>query len=325
MSADDVLTESEIDALMESVEDDTVRSDVYDDGQYRRFDFSAKEHALLREFTLLQSLCDRHAELLEDAIERAFALEFDVQPHPVTLLSAREQTAALEMACAFTQAEIEPLSNSGLCISPGSLLSFILNAYFGGDLSIPLPSHGMTPRPSELQIASRLAETVFRSLESAWQDRLSVQALNLETLGEAVWLNARLPDQQLLCLSFDLQLIDFTSTLILLLPFEPLTPYQKRFAPPKSSYESSKASQWGPKLQTELPGIELEIAMVLDERPIALEQLLTLTAGAVLPIGSPDRVILRADNVDLATGAYGTLNANKAVQLNQIGTQESSQ
>ena len=51
MASDDVLTEGEIDALMESVDDGTSAADAADDGQFRRFDFAAREQSLLREFT----------------------------------------------------------------------------------------------------------------------------------------------------------------------------------------------------------------------------------------------------------------------------------
>ncbi|MEM0954984.1 MAG: FliM/FliN family flagellar motor switch protein [Pseudomonadota bacterium] len=325
MSTDEVLTESEIEALMDSVGDDEERSGSFDDGQYRRFDFAAKEHALLREFTLLQALCERKAELLETVIERTFALEFEIQAQPVTLLTNRDQLAALDVGCAFTQATLPPLSHGALCVSPCSLLSFVLNAYFGGDLSMWSPNQDAAPRPSELQIASRLAEKVFRCLEATWQDRLSVQAQDIETLGDPDWLAALPSDQQLLRIGFDLQLIDFTSSITVLLPFESLAPYQAKFSPPKSQRDASGTASWEPSLKAGLPAIELEIALILDEHAIALEQLLLLKPGAVLPIGSPDRVVLRADSVDLATGSYGALDAKKAVQLSRLGAMEAVQ
>ena len=78
-------------------------------------------------------------------------------------------------------------------------------------------------------------------------------------------------------------------------------------------------SNWEPYLRRELPGIDLELAGVLDTRSIALADLLELRAGTVLPLAPPEVVRLQADGVTLGEGRYGTFEGMKEVQLARLG------
>jgi flagellar motor switch protein FliM len=321
MASDDVLTEGEIDALMESVDDGTGAADAADDGQYRRFDFAAREKSLLREFTALGPLLERHAEMLSAALESAFSVEFSVRSEVPTLLSVADTLASLERSVAVTTSSLSPLAGPVFAIGPASLLSFIVNAYFGGGgHGAPADTRRSHLTPSELRLAERLAEIQLNCITQAWADKLPLEAGDLSTLGVPDRLEMLPGTDVLLRLAFTLSAGDLESTVQLLLPFSSLEPYRDRFAPPRKKEAADSGPSWEPFFRRELPGIELELAAVLATRPIALADLLQLQEGAIIPLTAPEMVSLKVENVLLAEGRFGTFEGFKAVQLQRLAS-----
>lgn len=319
MAADDILTEGEIDALLAGVDKRAADTAAADDGEYRRFDFSGREHWLLREFTALGGLLERQSELLRLALENAFSLEFVARALPPQLLSVADALASLERSGGVSTAFLTPLEAPGFALAPQSLLSFVVNAYFGGArVSAPKAPERTNLTPTELRVAERIAQQQFAGLQSAWSDKLPLESGDLQTLDAPDRLEALPPGDLLLRLRFVL-CSDDEFSLDLLLPFAPLEPYRERFAPPREKVEAAAADSWEPFFRRELPLIEVELAGVLATREIALCDLLELTPGAVIPIPAPEQVRVCVDGVTLARGRYGSFEGAKAVQLQRLG------
>lgn len=317
---DNILTEGEIDALMESVDDGATGTSGNDDGQYRRFDFGAREHSLLREFTALVSVLERQADLLAAGLEDNFSIEFTVRALPARLMSVADTLAALERRAAVSSAKLAPVSGHVYAVAGEQLLSFVVNAYFGGGATAP----GDAPArealtPTELRVAERLAELHCRCLCSAWAEKVPVETSEMLTLDTPDRLEMLPRRDQLLHMQFQLRSGEAEFLHELFMPFEPLEPYRERFAPPRKRDDGASGSNWEHFFRAELPVIEVEIAGVLVTRPITLAALLELEAGAVVPIPAPEQVSLRADGVALAEGRYGSFDGLKAVQLERLG------
>lgn len=321
MAADDILTEGEIDALLAGVDERAAHTaDRADDGQYRRFDFSGREHLLLREFTALGGLLERQAELLRLALENAFSLEFVIRALPAQLLSVADALASLGRSFGVSTTLLTPLEGPGFALAPQSLLSFVVNAYFGGALvDAPRAPERANLTPTELRVAERIAQQQFAGLQAAWSDKLALQSGDMQTLDTPDRLEALPRGDLLLRLRFVLCSGAEEFALDLLLPFAPLEPYRERFAPPRESAQADAANRWEPFWRRELPLIEVELAGVLAAREIALCDLLELAPGAVIPIPAPEQVSVRVDGVTLAQGRYGSFEGAKAVQLQRLG------
>ncbi|MEO0436816.1 MAG: FliM/FliN family flagellar motor switch protein [Pseudomonadota bacterium] len=320
MASDDVLTEGEIDALMESVDDGEDSADASDDGKYRRFDFGAREHSLLREFTAFESVLERQADLLGAQLDAAFSIEFIVRSLPPSLLTVSDALATLGRAVGVTTSALVPLPGPVFAIASSELLSFVVNAYFGGSSSGEAEEGGEknSLTPSELRVAERLSEIQFRALCEAWADKVALEpGEEPATLGVPDRLEMVPRGDLLLRLAFHLHAGDHESELIMLMPFMDLEPYRERFAPPKQK-NVDPTDSWEPFFRRELPVIELEVAGVLSTKSMSLSEVLTLAKGSVVPLAPPEQVRLLVDEVTLAEGRYGSFEGNKAVQIQRL-------
>ncbi|MDP5053438.1 MAG: FliM/FliN family flagellar motor switch protein, partial [Congregibacter sp.] len=205
-------------------------------------------------------------------------------------------------------------------IAPSALLSFVVNAYFGGGSGPAQPSNRTNLTPTELRLAERIAEFQLTSISTAWADKLTLEPGDIGTMGVPDRLEMLPASDVLLRIAFSLNVGDFSSTVSLLLPFAALERYRERFAPPRKKEDPNAAQSWEPYFRRELPGIELEVAAVLSTQSIALADLLQLQAGAVIPLAPAEHVSLKIDNVTLAEGRYGSFDGVKAVQLQTLAS-----
>lgn len=323
MAKEDILSEGEIDALMESVDNGVDGAGASDDGEYRRFDFTAREQSALREFTALDGLAKRQAAMLAAEFEAVFSIEAEIRAEAPRLRTVADTAAALGTCVAVSQAELAPLDSGVFVVTPAPLLSFVVNHYFGGG-SLPAPAamERSALTPTELRLGERVASLALNSLAASWQDRLPVEHGNLQTRAVADAIEALPRSELLLQLAFTVTAAELDGRIQVFLPFAALEPHQPRFAPPRKQQEvPDEQASWAPFFRRELPRLEVEVVARLASRPIALAELLSLSRGSVVPLPAPGDVTLQVEGVTLAGGRYGSFEGMKAVQLERLGRQ----
>lgn len=323
MTTEDVLSEGEIDALMERVDDDANGDGTTVDGEYRRFDLSARERSALSSFTALGGLTERQAAILSGDFEKVFSIEAEIVADTPVLRNVTDTLAALDNCVAVTRAELTPLPGGAFVITSAPLLSFVVNRYFGGgSVSPPATSERDVLTPSELRIGERIAGIALEALASTWQDRLPVASGALHTRAVADAIEALPRSDLLLHLGFSVTAEDMTGRIQLFLPFADLDPHQARFAPPRKQDDApAEGSSWAPFFRRELPRLDVEVVACLVSRSIALADLLALSCGSVVPLPAPRDVALKVEGITVAGGRYGSFEGKKAVQLELLGQQ----
>lgn len=319
MAGDDVLTEGEIDALMESVDDDASTGGAEDDGEFRRFDFGDREHSILRGFTALGPLLERQADILGASLEKAFSIAFNARAQGATLITVADALAALESSVAVTNITLAPLTGPVFTTCPAPLLSFIVNAYFGGGMGKPEGGEREALKASELHLAERVADLTFGSLVQSWTDKLPLEVTGSKTLDVADRLEMLPRKEKLVRLGYELVAGELSTQIQILIPFTALEPYRARFAPPSKKDGVEESESWEPYFRRELPVIRVEVAGVLAERSMSIAELTALEKGMVIPLAPPEDVRLQIGETSLGTGRYGSFEGTRAVQLQRLG------
>lgn len=317
MADKELLSEGEMEALMESV--DERPAEAASDGRYRTFDFSSREQALLAQFAALPSLTERHAELLGAALGAFFDQAFSLEAVSPTLLSYQDLLMQQEAMAGFATVSLAPLAGRCHVISNPDLLSYLVNQYYGGGRTAPPAVRSRAQLSgSELRMAERLAELVLETQREAWADRLTLAPGEIEMAMHPDALAAEPGSELALCFSFSVHLADGSSPLRLILPFAGLEPHKLRFAPPRRRDGGSEAPTWEPHLRRELLTVPVELSAVLASRDMSLAELLALGVGSVIAMPAPGSARLQVEGEPFAEGQYGAHGGHKAVKLTTL-------
>lgn len=307
-----ILTDEEIEALV----DHAVTSSGFDDGEFRSHDFGAGEALTLSKWTELDGLLRAHAEALEAVLDYNFGLEAKIEPFAPLFAPVKDLVPAMPERLTLISLEINPIAGESHLELPGSLLSFLVNHYFGGS-QIAAPALSGKVTPSEQRVGERLGKEILRTMTEIWADRLAV------TPGD-LYVDIT-PDKLLLTpaeigyvvLTFMVTVGDsFRSEFRIMLPFEGLEAYAKLLMPRRlEKPAASPEPEWEAKLQKAIPDISVEVSGVLTHIETTIKNLLAMRVGMVIPIDEPQQVRLSADGNGLAVGNYGAHEGRRAVQI----------
>ena len=309
---DSLLSKEEIDALVEHAE----TSGRFDDGHFRTHDFGAGEAATLAEWVELESLLRGHAEALEAVFQFEFDMDVIVEPFEPMYAINRDLLASMPERVCVISTPIDPIEGESHLVLSGSLLSLIVNDYFGGAAMEP-PRLGGKVTPSELRIGQRLCKEFLRVMGEIWVDRLLLKFGDLYVDNTPSRLSLLPGEVGYVVLTYSLTNRErHRSELRLLVPFEGLEPHAANLRP-RTAPEGpvSAAPAWESALRAAVTDIPIEVTGVLTGLEITIRSLLDMKVGMVIPIDSPEEIRLQVGGRNRARGRYGSHEGQLAMQF----------
>jgi len=310
-----ILTEEEIEALV----DHAVTSEGFDDGQFRSHDFGAGEALTLGKWTELDGLLRAHAEALEAVFAHSFALEATVEPFAPLFAKVKDLIPAMPERLCLISTDIAPIAGESHVEISGSMLSFLVNQYFGGG-SVSAPKLSGKVTPSEQRLGEHLTKDILRTMSEIWADRLPVTPGDLYVDITPDRLTLTPAEIGYVVLTFMVSVAqDFRGEFRVMLPFEGLEAHENHLMPRQREKPVVAAEpEWEARLQKAVPDISVEVRGVLSHLETNIKNLLAMKVGMVFPLTEPNQVHLAIDSKGIAVGSYGAHEGKRAVQITQF-------
>lgn len=311
---DPVLTEEEIDALVEASSKAPTAG--YDDGQYKSHDFGAGEALQIARWVEFDGLIRDHAEMLQELMTRTFNLEVNVEPFAPFYATADEVLASMPERVCMISTHIAPVKGESHLILTGALLGYLVNQYFGGG-AMEAPKLTGKVTPSEQRLGEKVAREFLTTMVEAWSDHLAIAPgdLYVDITPDRLALEPKATAY--VTLTFLVTIGDsLHSEIRLLMPFIGLELNEAAFLPKVvSSDPDAPHDEWHDKLSLNLPNVAVEVAGVIEEVEISIRELLSLQQGSVIPIDEPKLMKLFVEGQALVRGIYGEHHGEVAMQF----------
>jgi len=325
MSSKDVLSEGELDALMESVAGGDVSLD--SSGQHsdcQLFDFNTREQALLAQMPALNSLNEKHCLALVQSIAQLYKISAHVEVEKIQLVKLDQAIAAIKVPSGINLLEIAPLNGVSFLVLPGELLSFLVEKFFGGTFnSANASSNRKSITPTEKRINDVVTEKFFTTLKEAWKEKVALtpQLAAFETNPD--FLQAGSPDDVALLFSFVVTVEDWKSSIDWIVPYAALEPLRPKLGNPKANSKPQKVNtNWASHFCRELQFVDLEVSGTFISRPVSIAEVLSLGPGSIVPLKTPSEVTVYIENLPFSTGEHGVLNGSKSIKIKEIISNE---
>lgn len=317
MSTKEVLSDDEIEALMDTVDDTTADPSALDEnGDYQLFDFAARDNALLAQMPALKTINEKVCNELEETLAQSFRMQFEIEMADMEILKLDECLKSLGEFSAINLLKFDITSGLSLAVINGGMLSEIINRYFGASFEGGLPQEERQLTPTEARMNERLLSHVLAALQIGWREvtPLEVKLLATETNPDYVKLGS--DEDMAVRFSIKLTFGEFSDSIQWLLPYaalEALRPKLGNLSRPLS--DGKNAKDWSSLLRQELRTVDLDLTAVFTTIDISLSEVLKLKAGSILPMRIPEMVKVCAGDIPVFAGEYGSYEANKAVSM----------
>ncbi|WP_461520236.1 flagellar motor switch protein FliM [Porticoccus sp.] len=327
MAGKDVLSEGELEALMESVSStDAIASNGETRVNLRLFDFSAREQNQLEQLPVLLTLHEKLAATLTPSLQGLFRAPVEVVPADLKMVKLEEVLLSIPELAGINLVNATPLSGLALAVLPGDSLSFFVNQYFGGQPgSAAFKSARSHLTPTEKRINDLMIGRFLSALSESWKDvlKLSPEVVKFETNPDFLQLGTS--SSLFLKGVYQLSLFDWKGTLEWAMPYNAIESIKARLEGTKEPEGGSEVdtSGWSHHFRKELMSIDVSVSGQIGCRTMSLAEILNLRQGSIVSLSSPTDVTLYVEDEAFCTGEYGAISGKKSIKIRGLVNDDS--
>ncbi len=316
--SDDILSQEERDALLESVKSGDVPASsaqrTYSD-EALPYDFADRDGRQIRDLSRLEVISELFIEQLQEPLQRIFRTEATVVAQPSRSQSLDEALALLNVPSFIAVCKGKPLAGPLFVILESKLLWLMVDRYFGGegrDFEAPPNKHFTAV---EERLATTIVGAVLSALKLAWEDVLDVDFSIEETEHNPDYLTVPITNEPIASLSYEIGFDSVSGIAHVLYPHETLKPLRAKLTRQPAIGREAVDSEWYDQLSDLVRDAEVSLSARLGDLQLSLRELLTLEPGHVIPIRAPDEVVMSLQGVRLFEGKLGIHEGHNAVRV----------
>lgn len=321
MSGTDLLSQDEIDALLNGVDSGEVETSSGEGAAaqgLRSYDFTSQDRIVRGRMPTLEMINERFARNLRISLFNLLRRAPTITVEGVQMTKFGEYVQSLYVPSNLNMVKVRPLRGTALCVLNPKLVFSLVDCFFGGDGRFHAKIEGRDFTATELRIIKKVLERVFADLKEAWGP---VFGLGFEYVGSEVnpqFANIVTPSEVVVVCSFHIGLDSAGGELHVTLPYSMLEPIKDVLDAGVQSDVTDRDERWITSLREEMKAAPVTVSSTLCKREITVRDVLALEAGDVIPVEIPELVLASVDGVPVFRARYGASRGTRALQVQEM-------
>ncbi|MES9946909.1 MAG: flagellar motor switch protein FliM [Candidatus Thiodiazotropha sp.] len=318
MSANDLLSQEEIDALLHGVDNGDVatESDVVEAGGVNSYDFTSQDRIVRGRLPTLEMINERFARLFRTSLFNMLRRTADLSVSGIQMQKFSEFVHSLFVPTSLNMVRVPPLRGKGLFVIDPKLVFSVVDNYFGGSGRFHTKIEGRDFTPTENRVVQLLLNRAFEDLVVAWKPVFQVK---FEYSGSEVnpqFANIVSPSEVVVVTSFHVDLESGGGDFHVCMPYSMLEPIRELLDAGVQSDRGERDERWERSLKEEILAARIELSSQLADVQISVKQLAELKAGDIIPFDMPEEVEVEAAEVPIFKAKLGVSDGNYALKIN---------
>ncbi|MFQ3186310.1 flagellar motor switch protein FliM [Marinomonas primoryensis] len=316
MSAQDLLSQDEIDALLHGADEKPAEVDNRDANGVASYDITSQERIVRGRMPTLEMINERFARYTRISLFNMLRRTADVSSGGLQVMKFGEYVHTLYVPTSLNLVKIRPLRSTALFILDAKLVFKLVDNFFGGD-GRHAKIEGREFTPTEIRIVQLMLEQVFVDLTEAWAPVLKLELEYISSEVNPAMANIVSPSEVVVVSTFHIELDGGGGELHITLPYSMIEPVRELLDAGVQSDVDEKDDRWGKSLEHDVKDIDVNLTVNVANRKISLGEVLKFKVGDVIPIEMPEFVTVRANNVPTFKGKLGMTNEHYSVQMEE--------
>jgi flagellar motor switch protein FliM len=320
MSASELLSQDEIDALLHGVDDGDVETEddlELQDGVAREFDFASHDRIVRGRMPTLEMINERFARSFRISLFNMLRRSAEISVSGVQMVKFSEYIHSMFVPTSLNIVKIHPLRGSALCVLDPKLVFIMVDNYYGG-VGRHAKIEGRDFSATEQRVVNIILEDAFKDLENAWKPVMHVnfEFMNMEVNPQ--FANIVSPTEVVVVSTFHIELDGGGGDFQVTIPYSMVEPIRDLLDAGIASDIADKDERWVISLREEIKVAEVELSCTLTDVKLPLIDVLNLREGDILPISMPEVVTLRAEDIPVLRGKLGESKGSKAIKITEV-------
>lgn len=301
----EILNEEEIDALVGENASSGPRA----------FDFTSQDKIVRGKMPTLEMIGDRYIRNFKLSLYNLMRKTAEITPGPIQVVKFSDHISTFGKPTSFNIVEIEPLRGNGLVVLNGSLVSSLVETFFGGDGFKEAKHEEREFTAAEIRITRRFLDIIFQDMMDAWAPIYPitmsfVKAENNPSLAKIVT-----PSELIVVQSFQIELETGQGELQLMLPYAMIEPIRSVLDAGVQSDMDTPDERWTGAIKSSVIHAEVLLSCVMQEVKVSLKDIIKLNKGDIIPIEMPDRARIEAGGTPIFEAKFGVHDNHYAAQI----------
>jgi flagellar motor switch protein FliM len=316
----DVLSQEEIDALLDGVHSGNVETetDTPPAGAAQTYDFTQQDRVVRGRLPTLEMINDRFARYFRAGLFNVLRKACEVSVEGISMTKFAEYVNSLEMPSNLNLTRMHPLRGTALTVLEPGLVFSLVDNFFGGDGRFHARIEGREFTPTEHRVIQLVRHEVFAAMAEAWSP---VMKLDFEFVNSEInpqFANIVGPTETVVVSRFRIGLDGGGGQVQITMPYAMVEPIRELLDGGVQSEHLERDERWTQSLHEEVLDAEVEITALLARASLSLRDFMALRPGDVITVPRPDRVTVYAEDVPVFRGRFGAHAGNKAIGFEQL-------
>lgn len=314
MSAQDLLSQDEIDALLHGADEKPEEEDAKDANGVASYDITSQERIVRGRMPTLEMINERFARYTRISLFNLLRRTADVSSGGLQIMKFGEYVHTLYVPTSLNLVKFRPLRSTALFILDAKLVFKLVDNFFGGD-GRHAKIEGREFTPTEIRIVQLMLEQVFVDLTEAWAPVLKLELEYISSEVNPAMANIVSPSEVVVVSTFHIELDGGGGELHITLPYSMIEPVRELLDAGVQSDIDEKDDRWGRSLEQDVKELDVNLSVNVANRKVTLRDVLKFKTGDIIPIEMPEFVTVRANGVPTFKGKLGVSNERYSVQM----------
>jgi flagellar motor switch protein FliM len=319
-----VLSQSEVDALLSAVSDNRVDSD--EEGGPEglqsgvvQYDLANQDRIIRGRMPTLDIIHDRFIRLFRVTLSNSLRKMANLSVNSTGPLKFSEFMNSLPLPSCLNILRLDPLRGAAVMVIESKLLYALVDSFFGGN-DVPYTKiEGKDFTQIEIKIARRVVLSAIDDLEKAWEPVYPLKIGYSRTEINPQFVAVVPPSDVVIATTFDVELEKVSGTIKIVIPYSTLEPIKSKLSVGFQSEQLEVDFIWINRVKEQIMQTTANIVVKLGEASIQVRDLMNLEVGDIIQLDTDATMPLSVmvEGIPKFKGIPGLLRGNRAIRVTE--------
>jgi len=322
----DILSQEEIDALLEVVEEEDIApdeldkaSDILDNRQITLYDFKRPNRVSKEQLRSIRAIHDKMARSLASDISSLMRSIVEIQLHSVDQMTYGEFLMSLPSPTSFNVFSLKPLDGKGVIELNPSIVFPMIDRLLGGNGAPFETTREFTD--IELNLLDQILKVVTQNMKEVWSPIMDLYPIveAKESSPNVVQIVAQ--NEIVIMVIMEIIIGQTSGMMNICYPVITIESLLPRLANRDLMLnETSGRKSRNKELRALLRGAKIELEAVLGYAELNMQQVLDLEVGDIIKLNRPadDTVIVKVDGREKFIADFGVRRYRRSIKIREI-------
>lgn len=317
-----VLSQSEVDALLSAVSDNRMDTDDFggDDSMKSgvvQYDLANQDRIIRGRMPTLDIIHDRFIRLFRVTLSNSLRKMANLSVNSTGPLKFSEFMNSLPLPSCLNILRLDPLRGAAVMVIESKLLYALVDSFFGGN-DVPYTKiEGKDFTPIEIKIARRVVLSAIDDYEKAWEPVYPLKVGYSRTEINPQFVAVVPPSDVVIATTFDVELEKVSGTIKIVIPYATLEPIKSKLSVGFQSEQLEVDFIWINRIKEQIMQTTSNVLVKLGEADITMRDLMELSAGDIIQLNTDATTPLDilVEGIPKFKGIPGLLKGNRALKI----------